>query len=171
MLRRQWTVHKSAWKAPPAELSQGDVLDYWQGFAKRFPELGQLAVHHWLRPISSAACERVISHLTNMDTDQRQNMSMNVVHDVLFLRANWRVVQELVDGQYAGYVRATMAEEGERMERSVRAVEKKQRMEAGASASLEATYARAAASAGAASASAGGAESDGEAEFDPSKDS
>lgn len=38
-------------------LSQSDVWGYWAAFAITAPELGMLALHHWLSPISSASVE------------------------------------------------------------------------------------------------------------------
>jgi hypothetical protein len=108
-LKTQWKGYQDGWAEPApaaAARTQGDVYLHWSKFAARDSgaDLGQLAMHHWGNPLSAAACERVYSRLSNSDTDNRQAMPWEVLHDVLFLRANWRVVEKLVGAQHRAII-------------------------------------------------------------------
>lgn len=137
-LRVQWTEHMATWRPRPVVLTQGAVYAYWQQLATTAPELAKLAMYHWCKPMSSAACERVYSHLTNIDSDRRQNMTWPILHDVLFLRANWRVVCEVVDEHVAVRLKARMHALEAGIAGSERALEKRQRLAAGGQAAWQA---------------------------------
>ena len=79
----------------PPILSQSDVWSYWAAFAVFAPDLGMLALLHWLSPISSASVERIFSYLTALDTPARRSMKHETLAMLLFLRANWRIVELL----------------------------------------------------------------------------
>lgn len=79
------------------------TLKYWVDAALRWKHLSAVAVHHWTRPISSAAAERVFSLLTHMDDARRQRMSEQSLHNTLFLRANRHLVDEVLQHHYDRY--------------------------------------------------------------------
>ena len=120
LLRTQWGAHRAAWAAPggaPAGalagaarkrkragvdeadavpvLSQRGVWDYWAALAVSAPELSRLALRSWLSPISSSSVERIFSYLTHLDTPDRRSMERSTLEMILFLRANWRIVELL----------------------------------------------------------------------------
>ena len=120
-LRTQWGAHRASWTAPagapagaPAHavrkkrkraeegeadaapvLSQRGVWDYWAALAESAPELSRLALRSWLSPLSSASVERIFSYLTHLDTPDRRSMERSTLEMILFLRANWRIVELL----------------------------------------------------------------------------
>ena len=69
--------------------------DYWAALAESAPELSRLALHSWLSPMSSASVERIFSLLTQLDTPERRSMERSTLEMILFLRANWRIVELL----------------------------------------------------------------------------
>ena len=81
--------------AAPPVLSQRTVHDYWAALAESAPELSRLALHSWLSPMSSASVERIFSLLTQLDTPERRSMERGTLEMILFLRANWRIVELL----------------------------------------------------------------------------
>ena len=112
-IRFQWATHRGSWTAPPlappptgrkrarfapgslSVLSSSAVWLYWQSLATTAPELSYRALLHWLSPISSASVERIFSYLTALDTPQRRSMDVDTLTMILFLRANWRIVELL----------------------------------------------------------------------------
>ena len=58
--------------------------------------LGKLALHHLLRPISSASCERIFSILTDMDRSNRRLAGRDLIINNLKLRGNKDVVSNLI---------------------------------------------------------------------------
>jgi len=98
-VRSQWAGHTAAYQpvlpgSPPRTPAQVDA--YWQGLLAGAGDLAALALLHWRRPISSASVERAFSILTHMDTGTRRTMEESTEYDTLFLRANWRVVEILL---------------------------------------------------------------------------
>jgi hypothetical protein len=101
LLTRQWKSHVEAWVKPQGIVSPRDVQQYWEGLTTAAPELVKVALYHWLRPVSSAPVERIFSILTHMDSATRQSMTRRVLHDLLFLRANRKIVTMLAHQQAA----------------------------------------------------------------------
>ena len=174
-LRAQWLAHCRSWTAPPSAppptgrkkarfadgalcvLSPLAVWTYWQSLAASAPELSCVALLHWLSPISSASVERIFSFLEKMDTPQRRSMDVTTLSMILFLRANWRVVQ-MLRLDLAALISAAEAPPDRGAARAAAA------MTAAAAAALRSVHA--AAAAGAAAAEAGVASgSEGGAEF------
>ena len=104
-----WTSIKTSWEthvdtfpwdsAGAKESSVAHAYQHWKALKARDPSfrhLADLAMRHLLRPLSSAVCERVFSFLTKLDTAQRRTMSAKTLEMLLFLRANWHIVEELV---------------------------------------------------------------------------
>lgn len=52
---------------------------------------------HEQTPGNGATVERVFSFLTKLDASDRQRMGEETLYNLLFLRANWRVVKELAN--------------------------------------------------------------------------
>ena len=172
-LRAQWEAHKAHFKPRPEDApvpSPGDTYKYWESLRTACPELAELALTHLQRPVGSAAVERVFSFLTDMDDTHRRSMKREMLRYVLFLRGNWRVVQELRARYAATYDVAAVAggstapRVGEKRKQQAAAV-------AGASAAL---HAASAAGAGAAAAakrarreSDSSSDDSDEAQFDP----
>ena len=71
-------------------------MDFWIEVAKTSPELGELAQLWWEKPISSAGVERIFSILTHMDDEHRRQMQDETLYNTLFLRANRKLVEQLV---------------------------------------------------------------------------
>ena len=59
-------------------------------------EIAKYAWYHLLRPISSAAAERIFSYLTHMDTSRRRRMKKTLLALNLYVRGNWRIKNMLV---------------------------------------------------------------------------
>lgn len=171
-LRAQWAAHCRSWTAPPpappptgrkkarfadgalSVLSQLAVWTYWQSLSASAPELSYVALLHWLSPISSTSVERIFSYLEDMDTPQRRSMDVTTLSMILFLRANWRIVQ-LLRINLAALITAAEAPPDRGAARAAAA------MTAAAAAALHSVHAAAAAGAAAAEAGDGG-RSDGE---------
>jgi hypothetical protein len=95
-----WRSYVAAWKKPAEPLNPRAVCAFWRAYASgpnaSLSALGRLAIKEFSRPISSACCERIFSYLTHMDTSDRQTMSKELLTRLLFLRGNWRLVQDMV---------------------------------------------------------------------------
>ena len=97
--REQWALHRAAFvplpvgSAPP---SPAAVYDYWTALSASCPELGRVALHHWLTPVSSCSVERIFSFLTAMDVANRQRMDKQTLYNTLFLRGNQHIVDLLL---------------------------------------------------------------------------
>ena len=99
LLRGQYEAVKKAWKARPAAdppYTPRQVMDFWIEVAETSPQLGELAQLWWEKPISSAGVERIFSILTHMDDEHRRQMQDKTLYHTLFLRANRRLVEQLV---------------------------------------------------------------------------
>lgn len=59
-------------------------------------EIALSLCRHWWRPISSAGVERLFSMLTHIDVPSRSRMLAQLLHDVLYLMGNRKIVDELV---------------------------------------------------------------------------
>jgi hypothetical protein len=109
-LVKQWRGHVAAVRAQPAgQMRPVDVYRYWKNLAAVSPDLSTVALKHWLRPVSSAAAERVFSVLSLMDEDTRQSMGEDVVKQVLFVTANSRILSEMAT-TLASSIRKSMME-------------------------------------------------------------
>ena len=118
-LRMQWAAHRASWTAPAVALpaaapaagvkrkrgardagalpvvSQRNVWDYWAALAASAPELSRVALRSWLSPVSSTSVERIFSYLKALDSPSRRSMERTTLEMILFLRANWRIVELL----------------------------------------------------------------------------
>ena len=70
------------------------------------PALAPYAMRQFSRPISSAACERVISFLEHMDRSDRRQMKKETLRLLLFLRGNQDILDQLVQEVNAARVDA-----------------------------------------------------------------
>lgn len=85
-----------------------EVFKYWSSLAdcdETF-EVAKYALWNLLRPMSSAAAERIFSYLTQMDDSRRRNMGKKALTLDLYIRGNWRVVNMLL-AEYAQQRRDT----------------------------------------------------------------
>lgn len=133
-----WKAYVGAWKAPklpppppnppkgykaPKALPPREVFAYWKDFAETDDPgrklLGTLAMQSFSRPISSACCERIFSYLEKMDDSDRRNMKKETLRRLLFLRGNWRVLNQIVEEEHAARVTAELA--GRKRRQQVRA--------------------------------------------------
>ena len=55
-----------------------------------------LRCRHWWRPTSSAGVERLFSMLTHIDVASRNRMLAPLLHDVLYLMGNRKIVDQLI---------------------------------------------------------------------------
>jgi hypothetical protein len=117
-LRQQWQAHVAAWKKPMAAVSPQAVQTYWAGLVVAAPELSKLALHHWLRPVSTAPVERIFSILTAMDSSYRQSMGRDTLHHILFLRANRRTVELLAEMQARNLRESARSSDGSEAKRA-----------------------------------------------------
>jgi len=101
-VRTSWETHVDTFLWDSAGAKESSVVHaykHWKALKARDPSfrhLADLAMRHLLRPLSSAVCERVFSFLTKLDTAQRRTMSANTLEMLLFVRANWHIIEELV---------------------------------------------------------------------------
>jgi hypothetical protein len=109
-LRLGWAEHRAQWQRKDWHNSKpNDAYEYWLRRHEAHPALSGWAIYHLLRPISSAAAERVFSILTNMDETTRRTMKAATLYQTLFLRANNRLLEE-VQALFAAVVREGPAE-------------------------------------------------------------
>ncbi len=97
-LRPAWEAHVASWDINiHGQFTSLDTLKYWKLLATEIEsrELGELALHHLLRPVAAAACERVFSYLTAMDAPCRRSMGRVLLINLLKLRGNAEIVLEL----------------------------------------------------------------------------
>lgn len=63
------------------------VYRYWKTLLVSSSEsaraLARLALRHWMRPLSSASCERVFSYLTKMDTADRRSTGSSTLRNII----------------------------------------------------------------------------------------
>lgn len=89
------------------------VYRYWKTLLVSSSEsaraLARLALRHWMRPLSSASCERVFSYLTKMDTADRRSTGSSTLRNILMLRGNWRLVRQMLAERAAERVRHDLA--------------------------------------------------------------
>ena len=107
-LRTAWGAHRSNWIAQwgkprtdgkkASDLTLRDASLYWKSLLEdnHMKDLAATARDELLRPFSSAVCERVFSYLTQLDSAQRRRMKPALLRDLLFIRANWHIVEELL---------------------------------------------------------------------------
>ena len=98
-LKMQWEAHCAAFvprAADAPQMTKLEVYEYWEALSVAASELSGLATLHCLRPLSSASVERIFSLLSQIDTPSRRSMGPDMLYNTLFLRANWRVVDELL---------------------------------------------------------------------------
>lgn len=56
-----------------------------------------MATRALLRPLSASACERIFSYLTQMDAADRSLTSKATLRMELYLRGNWKILEQLRD--------------------------------------------------------------------------
>ena len=146
-----WRSYAANWQKPGAVLDPKAVFAFWKSYAASadscLAALGKVAMRMYSRPISAACCERIFSYLTHMDSSDRMTMGKETLANVLFLRGNWRVLQDMIDEQYATTVGV----------RAARATGMKRQRQGEAAAAGAAAHQAAAAAAQAAAGGAGGA--------------
>ena len=91
-----WREYVADWRAPPKQMSPFEVYAFWKGKLGNMPTLARHAMLMFSRPMSSAACERVFSYLTHMDSSDRRNMKKDTLRHLLFLRGNHEIFDLLV---------------------------------------------------------------------------
>ena len=92
----EWREYVKDWRAPAATMKPAEVYAAWQAKVESMPRLAPHAMRQFSRPISSAACERVFSYLEDMDSSDRRRMQKKLLRDLLFLRGNHEVLDQLV---------------------------------------------------------------------------
>ena len=117
-IRTQWAAHMSGWNAPLTSPTPLDVNVYWTTLSSAAPELSSVALLNWLRPISSAASERNGSLLSKLDIPSRQSMSLSTLKDVLYLRCNSAIVNDLITALADSTVVVSAGTPAQREERS-----------------------------------------------------
>ncbi len=90
-----------------SNLTIRDAYAYWKLLLDDdlMKDLASHARDQLLRPLSSAVCERVFSYLTQLDTAQRRRMKPALLKLLLFIRANWHIIESLM-GDEADAIRA-----------------------------------------------------------------
>ena len=91
-----WREYVADWRAPPKQMSPFEVYSFWKSKLGTMPALARHAMLMFSRPISSAACERVFSYLTHMDSSDRSRMQKDTLRHLLFLRGNHEIFDLLV---------------------------------------------------------------------------
>lgn len=116
-LRTAWRAHQKAWDAQDAKAawtpqSPAAVFKHWARFGEKGDAvstlLAELALAHWLRPLSSASVERIYSILTNMDAPTRRSMKKVTLINTLFLRGNAGILNDLLH-EFAAGIRGNAA--------------------------------------------------------------
>ena len=79
---------------PVALIEPSAVYHYWRCLHISSPQLANVALTNWLRPISSASLGRVYSGLTQIDVQLQRSMGRTTLAQTLFLRGNALVVNE-----------------------------------------------------------------------------
>jgi hypothetical protein len=97
-IRPAWAAHSESWAAVDGAMTPRDTYKYYLGLGKTpvTRSLSALGLHHLLRPLSAASCERVFSYLSQMDTTNRRSMGKKLVSQLLYLRSNHHIIRELV---------------------------------------------------------------------------
>jgi hypothetical protein len=86
--------------------------------------LGALAMRAFSRPVSAACCERIFSYLEKMDDSDMRTMKKATLRSLLFLRGNWRVMDDLATEHHAERLRADLAgKKRQKRDRAVKAAE------------------------------------------------
>jgi hypothetical protein len=134
-----WQAYVSTWKKPPpppAVLGEKPlkavppcaVFAYWKERSESDDagtrRLGALAMRAFSRPVSAACCERIFSYLEKMDDSDRRTMKKATLRSLLFLRGNWRVMDDLAREHHAERLRAELAgKKRKKMDHAVRAAQ------------------------------------------------
>ena len=99
ILEAAWKAHAQSWRPDiHGKYTTAEAIEYWERVAKSSStsHLGNAALHALLRPTSAAACERIFSFLTPMDSPNRRSMGSELLCDLLMLRGNADTVQYLL---------------------------------------------------------------------------
>jgi hypothetical protein len=102
-LFKQWNAHRESYKPHLSLPTASELFCYWMRLRDDAPELSELALLRLIQPVSSAGLERVFSYLSQLDRFQEQSMQKETLHNVLFLRANWHIVDLLLLEEAARY--------------------------------------------------------------------
>jgi hypothetical protein len=96
LMRSQWEAHRASWVQPVQALTAAEIYAYWERLLPSAPELSELAIKQWLKPISSGTVERVYSILSDMSESKAQQMKRDTLYFTLYQRSNQHVVDMLV---------------------------------------------------------------------------
>ena len=77
----------------PVAIKGTDVLAWWRGMAaESYPKLGRLAKRYLCIPASSSASERIFSDAGNVVTASRNNLKVNNVEKLVYIKENSKFV-------------------------------------------------------------------------------
>ena len=80
-----------------------DILDFWRVNAGKYPMLARLARRILAIPASSASSERVFSSAGNIFTVRRANLSVSKMEQLVFMKENSKLLDEISDLKWPGY--------------------------------------------------------------------
>jgi hypothetical protein len=111
LMRSQWEAHRASWVQPVQALTAAEIYAYWERLLPSAPELSELAIKQWLKPISSGTVERVYSILSDMSESKAQQMKRDTLYFTLYLRANNQHVVDMLVKEHAETLRMPPVEE------------------------------------------------------------
>ena len=88
------------------------VYEYWESKTDDWDILAPYAMRMFSRPVSAAACERVFSCLTKMDSADRNKMQQKTLANILFLRGNSQLMRAELRSANSHRINAAIAEVG-----------------------------------------------------------
>jgi hypothetical protein len=110
-LLQQWREYVTEW-TQPEQLSPMQVYKYWESKTDEWDVLSPFAMRMFSRPVSAAACERVFSCLTKMDSADRNKMQQKTLANILFLRGNSQLMRAELRSANSHRINAAIAEVG-----------------------------------------------------------
>ena len=79
------------------------ILDFWRVNAGKYPMLARLARQILAFPASSASSERVFSSAGNICIVRRTNLSVSKMEQLVFMKVNSKLLDEISDLKWSGY--------------------------------------------------------------------
>lgn len=114
-LRTEYEAYQLGYRRAADPVTPSAAYTYWKSMREEWPNLSALAMRLIMRPVSSAAVERIFSYLTKMDAKDRQSMKEATLYNLLFIRSNWRLLKEMIaQHAVADRARHSAAEEATR---------------------------------------------------------